>query len=48
MDSTEYKGETMTYETPLGAFSTWEAAAIACERCDLDPCTAIRIVKEVL
>jgi len=37
---------TISYSTPLGLFSTWEDAAIACERCDLDPCTCIVIVKE--
>jgi len=29
------------YETPVGCFRTWEEAAAACERCDLDPCTCI-------
>jgi len=33
------------YRTPLGCFETWEAAAIACERADFDPCTCIEIVK---
>jgi hypothetical protein len=37
----------MTYETPLGAFRTWEEAADACERSDFDPCDCIRIVHEV-
>jgi hypothetical protein len=32
----------MNYETPVGSFETWEAAAAACERCDLDPCTCIK------
>lgn len=32
---------TIKYETPLGSFETWEAAAAACERADLDPCTCI-------
>lgn len=31
------------YETPLGTFRTWEAAAEACEASDLDPCTCIEI-----
>lgn len=35
--------KTVTYQTPMGCFSTWEAAAIACERADLDPCTCIDI-----
>jgi hypothetical protein len=29
------------YQTPVGGFDTWEQAAAACERCDLDPCTCI-------
>lgn len=33
----------ITYQTPVGTFSTWEEAATACERCDLDPCTCITI-----
>ncbi len=36
----------ITYETPLGTFGTWEAAATACERCDLDPITCVRIVRK--
>jgi hypothetical protein len=35
------------YETPLGAFNTWEEAATACERCDLDPCDCIVAVKRI-
>ena len=33
-----------SYETPMGCFNTWEQAAEACERSDLDPCTCIKIV----
>jgi len=33
----------MTYTTPVGTFPTWEAAASACERCDLDPVDCIEI-----
>lgn len=33
------------YQTPFGSFTTWEAAAEACERSDYDPCTAIEIVR---
>jgi hypothetical protein len=29
------------YATPVGLFKTWEEAATACERCDLDPVTCI-------
>lgn len=36
---------TIRYETPKGTHETWEAAAIACESCDLDPCLAIKVVK---
>ena len=32
---------TFNYQTPLGRFQTWEHAAAACERCDLDPVTCI-------
>lgn len=32
------------YETPLGCFKTWEDAARALERCDMDPCECINIV----
>lgn len=34
---------TTTYETPFGTFKTWEEAAAACERADMDPCTCIQI-----
>jgi len=33
----------ITYETPMGVFSTWEEAAEKCERADMDPCTCIKI-----
>lgn len=33
----------MEYRTPLGSFQTWEEAAAACERADLDPCNCIAI-----
>lgn len=29
------------YETPVGAFYTWEEAARACEARDFDPCEVI-------
>jgi hypothetical protein len=32
------------YQTPVGRFETWEEAAVACERCDLDPCSCINTV----
>ena len=37
-------GETkyVSYQTPMGSFPTWEQAAIACERADLDPCECIK------
>lgn len=34
-------GTEMTYETPVGTFATWEAAAAACERADMDACSCI-------
>lgn len=34
----------ISYETPLGCFNTWEDAAEALERRDLDPCECIDIV----
>ena len=36
--------KTALYETPFGGFDTWEAAAIACERADMDPCDCIKYV----
>jgi hypothetical protein len=33
------------YRTQFGSFTTWEAAAEACERADFDPCEAIEIVR---
>lgn len=38
---TTYK---LRYETPLGTFATYEEAATACERCDLDSIGCIKIV----
>ena len=32
------------YETPVGSFDTWEEAALACERRDLDPVACIKVV----
>ena len=37
----EMKAKYVSYRTPMGRFETWEAAAAACERADLDPCTCI-------
>jgi hypothetical protein len=34
----------INYETPLGTFASWEEAAAACERADLDPLTCIKNV----
>ena len=42
MEATKMKPE---YETPKGTYSTWEEAAAACEQCDMDPTTCIRIVR---
>jgi len=33
------------YETPVGTFDTWQEAADACERCDLDPCELVKAVR---
>jgi hypothetical protein len=33
---------TALYETPFGGFDTWEDAAVACERADMDPCDCIK------
>lgn len=33
---------TVNYRTPIGNFQTWEEAAIACERCGLDPVECIK------
>ena len=35
----------VNYKTPMGSFTTWEEAANACHRVDMDPCT--NIVTEV-
>jgi hypothetical protein len=32
------------YQTPVGGFDTWEEAAQAVERCDMDPCDTIKFV----
>lgn len=32
------------YSTPFGTFATWEDAASACERMDMDPCELIEYV----
>jgi hypothetical protein len=32
------------YQTPVGGFNTWEEAAQAVERCDMDPCDTIQFV----
>jgi hypothetical protein len=31
------------YRTPFGTFDTWEGAAVACEKRDMDPVTCIKI-----
>lgn len=41
MQTADHK--TVSYKTPMGRFETWEAAAVACERADLDPVTCIKI-----
>lgn len=33
-----------SYSTPFGAFDTWEDAAAACERMDMDPCDLVKYV----
>lgn len=33
-----------SYKTPIGNFQTWEDAAVACERVDMDPVSCIDIV----
>ena len=40
-EATKMKPE---YETPKGTYSTYEQAATACEQCDMDPTTCIKIV----
>ena len=32
------------YETPVGSFRTYEEAAEACERRDLDPCDCVKYI----
>jgi hypothetical protein len=46
MNTTQRTNE-FSYATPVGLFRTWEEAAAACERCDLDPCTCIETVRNV-
>lgn len=33
------------YRTPVGAFTTWEEAAEACERCDFDPVECVETIE---
>lgn len=33
------------YQTPFGSFDTWEDAATACERADMDPCECIKVIR---
>ena len=33
---------TISYRTPMGCFGTWEEAAVAVERADMDPCACIQ------
>lgn len=35
--------QAISYETPFGTFEKWEDAAAACERCDMDPTTCIKV-----
>lgn len=39
---------TTEYRTPLGTFRTWEEAAAACDRADLDPVECIEILRAPL
>ena len=34
----------VSYETPVGCFATWEKAADAVSRSDMDPCEVIKAV----
>lgn len=36
----------MRYESPFGSFDDWIKAADRCEKSDMDPITAIKIIKE--
>jgi len=36
-------GNQVWYATPVGEFRTWEEAADACERVDLDACECVEI-----
>jgi len=35
----------ITYETPFGAFEYWLEASDRCQQADLDPVTAIKIIR---
>ena len=35
----------ITYETPFGAFENWLDARDRCQQADLDPVTAIKIIR---
>jgi hypothetical protein len=37
----------MMYETPFGSFRDWIEAAERCEKSDVDPIVAIKIIREV-
>lgn len=39
---------TVTYETPMGTFATWEEAAARVEAADMDACTCIKIIRTKL
>ena len=43
-DMSEAIKQSVSYQTPMGSFTDWIAAAEACERADLDPCTCIKTV----
>ena len=35
----------ITYETPLGTFENWLETSDRCQQADLDPVTAIKIIR---
>jgi len=35
------------YETPFGTFENWLEASDRCQKADLDPVTAIKVIREV-
>jgi len=35
----------ITYETPFGSFENWLEASDRCQQADLDPVTAIKIIR---